>query len=140
MAANVRKASVQYPEHHFNPEDILNFVEFPIFSNAWESLGLNDEGDLATLQVCLMVKPKSGAVIPGTGGVRKLRYSPSKWKRGKRGALRILYAYLEEFKFIVLVYVYDKSHNEDIDEEDKKALAREVERTREYLASGKIIS
>jgi hypothetical protein len=48
-----------------------------------------DDDEYAELQQFMMAQPDLGSVIPGSGGVRKLR-----WKRkgmGKRGGLRIIY-------------------------------------------------
>ena len=48
------------------------FVELPIFRSRWKDMGLNDD-DLKRLQEELLADPKIGAVMRGTGGVRKMR-------------------------------------------------------------------
>jgi hypothetical protein len=48
-----------------------------------------DDDEYAELQQFMMQNPEAGQVIPGSGGVRKLR-----WVRpgmGKRGGLRVIY-------------------------------------------------
>ena len=48
-----------------------------------------DDEEYGELQQSLMQNPEAGAVVPGSGGVRKLR-----WRRagaGKRGGLRVIY-------------------------------------------------
>lgn len=50
------------------------FVELPIFQKRWDELGLNDK-DLRNLQEKLLDDPKIGAVMQGTGGVRKMRFA-----------------------------------------------------------------
>jgi hypothetical protein len=48
-----------------------------------------DEDEYAELQQFMMQNPESGQVVPGSGGVRKMR-----WKRpgmGKQGGLRVIY-------------------------------------------------
>lgn len=48
-----------------------------------------DEDEFSELQQFMMQNPETGEVVPGSGGVRKLR-----WRRrgmGKRGGLRIIY-------------------------------------------------
>lgn len=48
-----------------------------------------DDDEYAELQQFMMGSPEAGTVIPGSGGVGKLR-----WKRkgmGKRGGLRVIY-------------------------------------------------
>jgi mRNA-degrading endonuclease RelE of RelBE toxin-antitoxin system len=49
---------------------------------------LNDD-EYRELQKALMDNPETGKVIPGSGGVRKLRWrAPG---RGKRGGYRVIY-------------------------------------------------
>ena len=55
------------------------FVELPIFRSRWKDMGLDDH-DLKRLQEELLADPKVGAVMRGTGGVRKMRFA---FKKGK---------------------------------------------------------
>ena len=52
--------------------------------------------------------------MPGTGGVRKLRFSPSRWRRGKRGALRVGQADFEDLKIVLLGLVYPKNEQDNL--------------------------
>jgi hypothetical protein len=48
-----------------------------------------EDDEYSELQQFMMNNPEAGNVIPGSGGIRKLR-----WKRkgmGKRGGLRVIY-------------------------------------------------
>ena len=47
------------------------FVEVPMFTKKWHSLGLTDN-NLKDLQNELLKNPKAGDVIKGTGGLREL--------------------------------------------------------------------
>ena len=51
-----------------------SFIELPMFRSKWKTLGLNDD-DLRRLQLELLSDPKVGAVMQGTGGVRKMRFA-----------------------------------------------------------------
>jgi hypothetical protein len=66
---------------------VLAFIETRLFTKlADDYLGPDS---LFALQLHLLQQPDSGAIIQGSGGVRKLR-----WARpgsGKRGGLRIIY-------------------------------------------------
>ncbi len=63
------------------------FIELPLFSRyAADYFG---DGELAELQCHLSKNIKAGDVMPGSGGVRKLRWSRA--GMGKRGGLRVLY-------------------------------------------------
>jgi hypothetical protein len=66
---------------------VFEFSESAAFDRV-RPLYLDDE-EYGELQQSLMQNPEAGAVVPGSGGVRKLR-----WRRtgaGKRGGLRVIY-------------------------------------------------
>jgi len=121
----------RYPQHAWNPEDLLDFIELPQFTKRWEKLGLDDEEDLTALQLAIMAGPKAWPVIRGTLGLRKLRFTPERWKSGKSGGARILYRYFEAFGIVLLCLVYGKDEVANISPVVKKylnKLIREVER------------
>ena len=81
------------------------------------------EDDFASLQFFLMEHPKAGDVIPHSGGCRKLRWTTE--GRGKRGGLRVIYFLRLDPEQIVLVTMYAKDVQENI---DPKLLRRLKER------------
>lgn len=86
------------------------FVELPPFSRYREDY-FDDEA-FRELQSHLLAQPTSGDVIPGTGGVRKLRWSRS--GMGKRGGVRVVY-YVQDAKGRNwLLTVYAKSAKENV--------------------------
>lgn len=121
----------RYPQHALKPEDILDFIELTPFSKRWEALGLDDENDLTALQLFIMADPKSGKVIKGTRGLRKVRFAPARWNSGKSGAARVLYVHFEEFGVVLLCLVYGKGEVATISPAVKKYLNKlidEIER------------
>jgi hypothetical protein len=60
---------------------VYTFIELPVFTRyAADCL---DDADLAMLQQNLAANPEAGDLVPGTGGVRKLRWMrPGMGKRG----------------------------------------------------------
>jgi hypothetical protein len=70
------------------------------------------DDDLADLQAAIAANPASGDVVPGTHGVRKLRWS--RQGIGKRGGTRILYYVQDSRGRIWLLMVYAKSARENI--------------------------
>ena len=82
---------------------------------------------MGALQVCIMCDPKQGEVIRGTKGLRKLRYSPSTWNKGKSGSLRVCYVYFERHHTVLLVVVYKKSDIDDLPESAVHAINQEIE-------------
>ena len=63
------------------------------------------------LQAHLVINPEAGDVIPGGGGLRKLRW-PDEGK-GKRGGLRVIYDRIDAGR-LDLLYVYRKSDQTDL--------------------------
>ena len=61
------------------------FIELPVFTRY--AADYFDDAELADLQRYLVREPKAGDVVPGSGGVRKLRWGRA--GMGKRGGLRI---------------------------------------------------
>ena len=100
------------------------FVETTVFTR--QVLALLDDDELAALQVQLSRAPKSGAVIPGTGGLRKVRWSCH--GRGKRGGVRVIYYHFDQRGQIAMLLIYDKSAADDMFPEQKRLLKAIVER------------
>ena len=113
--------------HHpaLKPEDILTFIEMHGFHDDLKRLGLTDD-DLLALQLGIMAMPDGGAVIPGCGGLRKVRFAPKRWKTGKSGAARFCYVYFSEWGAVLLVAAYSKDEQDDIHPADRKAYRREI--------------
>ncbi len=99
------------------------FVEFPEFTSVWKSYFLDDP-DYAAFQSALAVAPESGDLMPGCGGLRKVRWAEARRNKGKRGGLRIVYQVVPAVRVIVLVDVYDKNEADDLSAAEKKTLSR----------------
>lgn len=65
--------------------------------------------------------PEAGDVIPGTGGVRKLRWARS--GSGKRGGARVVYFYYRPDCPLYLLLAYAKAQATDLTADEKKAVA-----------------
>ena len=89
---------------------MYTFVELPLFSR--QAADYFDDDELADLQRQLAKTPDAGDVVPGTGGVRKLRWSRA--GMGKRGGVRVLYYVQDRRGRIWLLTVYAKSARENI--------------------------
>jgi mRNA-degrading endonuclease RelE of RelBE toxin-antitoxin system len=86
---------------------------------------LLNEKDLAGLVDYLQLDPEAGAIIPGTGGIRKLRWINPRNNKGKSGGLRILYYYAKG-TLILLLSAYSKSNAENITEAQKNELSKNI--------------
>ncbi len=96
----------------------LIFIESGEFS-AWVNSYLTDD-DLAAMQRELMARPDMGIVIPGCGGLRKLRVADPKRGKGKRGGARVIYLHIAEANRIYLITVYNKDQKDDLSLDHKK--------------------
>jgi mRNA-degrading endonuclease RelE of RelBE toxin-antitoxin system len=89
---------------------MISFVETKLFTRLVGEY-LTDDA-YAELQMALIANPEAGVVIPGTGGVRKLRWAGS--GRGKRGGLRVVYYLRTRHGQIWLLTLYTKNVVDDI--------------------------
>jgi mRNA-degrading endonuclease RelE of RelBE toxin-antitoxin system len=96
---------------------------------------LRDE-DYRQLQHLLVLNPHAGTVMPGCGGLRKIRFRDPQRGKGSRGGLRVIYLYLPEQSWVFLLDVYGKDEKDDLSRDEKKVLARLVTRIKE-TARGK---
>jgi hypothetical protein len=69
----------------------------------------------------LAENPLAGDEIPGTGGVRKVRFGAS--GRGKRGGARVIYYYLDETMPLYALLAYAKNVKDDMSSEEKRTVA-----------------
>lgn len=99
------------------------FIELPIFRAKWEKLGLNDT-DLKRLQEELLADPKVGAVMKGTGGIRKMRFAFE--DRGKSGSVRVIYIDFEVYEKIYLITAYPKNVKDNLTDGEKNELRQMI--------------
>ena len=105
------------------------FIQTQRFLKQWEALGFSDE-DLLTLENMIMDNPKVGDVIPGSGGIRKMRFAMS--QRGKRGGSRVCYVDFAVYETVYLMAVYGKGKKENLSENEKAELRKVVRLIEEY--------
>ena len=101
----------------------MRFVETPVFTRA-VTLLLSDE-EYRQLQLALLIRPEQGALIRGSGGLRKLRWGAQ--GRGKRGSVRVIcYLHAGEQCFYVLL-IYAKAVQDDMMPAQLRVLRRLVQ-------------
>ena len=76
-------------------------------------------------QLQLASRPTAGDVIPGTGGLRKIRWAGK--GRGKRGGCRLIYYWHAASKRLLMLFVFGKSERADLTTAQKRVLQQIVE-------------
>ena len=107
----------------------LTLIQLSAFSAKWSRLGLSDD-DLQALEGILLAHPQAGVLIPGTGGLRKIRFAPPAWHSGKRGASRVIYAFIASGEVAYLFTLYAKNEQADLTPDEKKVFRQVLERLR----------
>lgn len=93
-------------------------IETSVFTR--QVTDLLGEEEYRFLQIELIQRPTGGAVIPGTGGLRKLRWGTG--IRGKRGGARVIYYWIGERETILLLLIYGKGEQEKLTPDQRKIL------------------
>lgn len=101
----------------------MEFLETSIFTKRITEL--ISDSDYHLLQLELSVRPDSGDVIKGSGGIRKLRWSGS--DRGKRGGIRAIYYFLTLDNQVFMLFAYPKNESDDLSEQQIKQLKAVVQ-------------
>jgi len=102
---------------------MYTLVETPTFVAEADKLWSEDER--LEFFVWLAANPEAGAVIPGSGGCRKVRWS--RRGSGKRGGVRVIYFLQLSEGEIYLLLVYSKAAKDDIPRKLLKAIREEIE-------------
>lgn len=102
---------------------MLTIVETPTFQRLWPDYWSEEErGEFATW---LALTPDAGDVVPGSGGVRKVRWSRK--GTGKRGGVRVVYFNRLANGEIWLLLIYSKSVQDNIPAAVLRILKQEIE-------------
>ena len=102
---------------------MYSFIETKLFSRLVAHY-LTDE-EYAKLQNALIEDPEAGDLIPGSGGVRKLR-----WRlvgRGKRGGIRVIYYARFRRGQIWMLTLYAKNVLENISPNVLRQIKEEID-------------
>ena len=111
----------------------ITVIEFKQFSDDADRLFTREE--LESLKNLLAINPEVGTVIPGTGGIRKLRVPLERKGKGKRGGARVIYFYFSDDLPVALLAVYAKGEKIDLSATDNKELRKLVD---EFVREHKI--
>ncbi|MFC1853870.1 type II toxin-antitoxin system RelE/ParE family toxin [candidate division CSSED10-310 bacterium] len=93
-------------------------IETSIFTKTVKELISDD--DYRGLQHALVLRPDVGKLIPGGGGLRKIRWNiPGK---GKRSGFRVIYFWDKPNETIFMLLIYKKTKLDDLTKSQLKIL------------------
>jgi len=99
------------------------FVETSLFSKLLTGY-LGDE-EYRRLQNHLIAQPDAGAVMRGSGGVRKVRWRSG--GKGKSGGVRVIYYWAKSAEQTFLLTIYGKGEKENLSAGDLKTIVKLLE-------------
>lgn len=97
---------------------LITVAEMPLFVKQAEAVWSSEER--TEFIDFIANNPEAGDLIPGTGGIRKVRWSRS--GSGKRGGVRVIYFFYDESRPLFLLMVYAKARKEDLTPDETKIL------------------
>jgi hypothetical protein len=110
----------------------LTFVQLRTFVADWRSSRLGND-DLRALEAELLDRPETGKVIAGSGGLRKMRFAPPSWRRGKSGSMRVCYAWFSEVRAVYLFTAYTKQEMDNLSHADKNRYRNVLQAYRRWI-------
>ena len=97
-------------------------VETSIFTRQVQDLLTDDE--YRKLQAALVNRPNLGALIRGTGGLRKVRWAIA--GKGKRAGVRVIFYWAVAQEQLLMLFMYPKSQRDDLSRGQLKILRQIV--------------
>ena len=101
---------------------LLSVVETPIYLACVERL--MSEAEREAIVDIVAANPRIGVLIPGSGGLRKMRIPLE--GRGKRGGGRVIYWFYSERLPVVLLFALAKNEAADLTPKQARMLADET--------------
>lgn len=102
---------------------MYSFIETRLFTRLMREC-LTDH-EYSELQEILIANPEAGDVIPGSGGIRKLR-----WRslgRGKRSGFRVVYFVKKASRVFWMLTMYPKNARDNIPANILRQIRKEIE-------------
>ena len=106
------------------------FIQTKEFTRNWDELGFNDD-DLRRLELQIMSDPQIGAVMRGTGKLRKMRFALK--NSGKSGGTRVCYVDFLSLETVYLITIYPKSVKENLTSAERNDIKKMIIKLEESL-------
>lgn len=102
---------------------MITFKEAPGFTKrVYDYLA---EGEYIALQWALYLRPQAGSMVPGSGGVRKLRWGAK--GKGKSGGIRVIYYWNSGADQMWMLTIYAKNEEQNIPAHVLRQIKEELE-------------
>ncbi len=95
-------------------------IETSVFTR--QVVELLSSNEYRQLQMALILHPEMVTIIPGSGGLRKVRWSLS--GRGKRGGVRVIYYWAVPNDQLLMLLIYAKSERDNLTPAQLKVLLK----------------
>lgn len=100
----------------------LQFYATELFSKRVTKL--DAWNDVEKLKSLLDQNPEAGDLIPGAGGLRKVRMTLARTRQGKRGGGRVIYYNVSREGYVLFVFVYSKREQENLTNDEIHGLVK----------------
>lgn len=111
----------------------FTFIRLAGFESDCRRLGLDEEA-VRQMELEIVRKPEAGAIVAGTGGLRKLRFALAGSGRGKSGSYRVGYVLLRVRGTVVMVAIFAKKDKANFSASERNVIRQQIERTTRNLA------
>jgi len=99
----------------------MKVIRTSVFLRSLKKLNAS-KAEIEMLEASIVANPSAGDVIPGLGGIRKIRFAMG--GKGKRGGGRAIYFLLMADETILMLAAYSKAVQEDLSEAQKTELLK----------------
>jgi putative component of toxin-antitoxin plasmid stabilization module len=102
----------------------MRVVRTDVFRRCLKKLNAT-KAEIDALEAAIVANPNAGDVIPGLGGIRKIRFGMG--GKGKRGGGRAIYFLMMADETILMLSAYGKAEQEDLSAAQKSALLKFID-------------
>ncbi len=102
----------------------MKIVRTTTYQRSLRKLGAT-AAEIAALESAIIANPAAGVVIPGLGGVRKIRFPLG--GKGKSGGGRAIYIVLWVDATVFMIMAYKKSVQEDLSQDQREMVLKLIE-------------
>lgn len=96
---------------------VMRIVRTKRYQKDLKRIGVS-ASDVNALEQAIALDPTVGNVIPGLGGIRKVRFGLG--NKGKRGGARAIYFLMVSDDTAIMLFAYAKNEQEDLTREQRK--------------------